>query len=501
MNQPLRTLPDIEGLPHALYTAEQVRRMDRLAMQEFGLPSEILMERAGSFAFDRIREQWPAASDLTVLCGTGNNGGDGYVVARLARAAGMNVRILQLGNPNAMQGAAAANAGRCAAEGLHAEMFHGLPASTDLIVDAMLGTGLDRSVGGLWAEAIESVNRHRAPVLSLDIPSGLNSDSGAIMGHAIEADVTTTFIALKRGMFTGDGPDCCGRVEFSSLDVPARLYAAEILSARRLDWRRQQTYLQPRKATMHKGEAGHVLVIGGSPGFSGAARLAGEAALRSGAGLVSIATHPDHASFMNVGLPEIMCHAIATPDQLDALVERCDVIAIGPGLGRGAWGREIFNALAESDRPVVMDADALGLLCGNHAGFRQRIMTPHPGEAARLLGVDAGQIQQERFAAAAKLQSLYGGTVVLKGAGTLVTSGDNRPPAVCSEGNPGMATAGMGDVLTGVIAALLAQGLDSAVAAETGVALHAAAADEAAKQGMRGMIASDLFAPIRRLLG
>ena len=337
MNQPHRVLPNIEGLPHALYTAEQVRHMDNLAIEAFGIAAEALMERAGVFTFRKIREYWPDARDITILCGTGNNGGDGYVVARLARDAGINVRILQVGDPNTMKGPALMNAERCFEDGLRAEMFQGLAASTDLIVDAMLGTGLDRPVGGLWAQAIESVNRHAAPVISIDIPSGLNSDSGFIMGQAVQADVTTTFIALKQGMFTGQGPDCCGRIEFNSLEVPAKIYASEILSARRLDWSRQKTYLHPRQKSMHKGEAGHVLVIGGTPGLSGAVRLAGEAALRSGAGMVTIATHADHASLMNIGFPEIMCHGIIRPNDLDPLLE--DAVVGGAELAFARGGR------------------------------------------------------------------------------------------------------------------------------------------------------------------
>ena len=432
--------------------------------------------------------------------GTGNNGGDGYVVARLARDAGINVRILQVGDPNTMKGPALMNAERCFEDGLRAEMFQGLAASTDLIVDAMLGTGLDRPVGGLWAQAIESVNRHAAPVISIDIPSGLNSDSGFIMGQAVQADVTTTFIALKQGMFTGQGPDCCGRIEFNSLEVPAKIYASEILSARRLDWSRQKTYLHPRQKSMHKGEAGHVLVIGGTPGLSGAVRLAGEAALRSGAGMVTIATHADHASLMNIGFPEIMCHGIIRPNDLDPLLERCSVIAIGPGLGKGVWGRVIFNSLRETGKPVVMDADALGLLAERSEGYRKRIMTPHPGEAARLLDLEAAEIQRDRFAAIAKLQSLYGGTIVLKGAGTVVRSGGTRPPAVCSDGNPGMASGGMGDVLTGIVAGLLAQQLSLLDAAVAGVEVHARAGDWAALQGERGLLASDLMAELRGVI-
>jgi NAD(P)H-hydrate epimerase len=204
---------------------------------------------------------------------------------------------------------------------------------------------------------------------------------------------------------------------------------------------------------------------------------------------------------MNIGFPEIMCHAIVRPGDLDPLLERCNVIAIGPGLGQGVWGRVLFNSLRECGKPVVMDADALTLLAEKRVSDEKRIMTPHPGEAARLLELHSLDIQNDRFMAAEKLRARYGGVVVLKGSGTVISSGDTRPPAVCSDGNPGMATAGMGDVLTGIIASLVGQGLDLDMAAESGVALHAAAADLAAKEGMRGMIASDLFPYIRKLLG
>jgi NAD(P)H-hydrate epimerase len=313
--------------------------------------------------------------------------------------------------------------------------------------------------------------------------------------------MTATFIALKQGMFTGQGPGLCGKIVFSSLEIPAQVYASTILSARRLEWRRQRTLIAPRKGDAHKGDFGHVLIVGGAPGFSGAARLAGEAALRTGAGLVSVATHPDHAALMNIGCPELMCHGVNRPADLEPLLEKCDVVAIGPGLGQGVWGRVFFNMLRDSDKPVIMDADALNLLANQPTRGDNRIITPHPGEAARLLESSAEKIEIDRFRAVGELQAEFGGVVVLKGAGTLVKSSRERPPSVCAHGNPGMATAGMGDVLTGMIAALVAQGLDLETAAESGVALHAAAADLSAPEGMRGMIASDLFPDIRQLLG
>jgi len=489
-----------QPLPHALYRAAQARRLDHTAIHHFGIAGEALMERAGAFGFATLQHFWPQAKSLTVVCGTGNNGGDGYVIARLAHEAGLAVTILQLGDHDKLRGDAALNAGRCEALRLHREPFRQIPNDTDVIVDAILGTGLERNVSGRWAEALQAVNQHSAAVLAVDIPSGLNSDTGAVMGAAVRANVTTTFIALKQGMFTAAAADYCGEILFDALDIPARLYASEILSARRVDWERQQQLLPQRPRSSHKGDCGHVLVVGGAPGFSGAIRLAGEGALRSGAGLVSVATDARHAGLIAASRPELMCHGIDNPAELEPLLQRCSVVAIGPGLGQGAWGQSLFESILHSGKPMVVDADALNLLAQHPRQHLNRVLTPHPGEAARLLGMTVPEIQDDRFAAAQRLQQRYDGVIVLKGAGTIIHSPGHRPPAVCSQGNPGMATGGSGDVLTGVIAGLIAQGLDLQDAAETGVCVHAAAADLAARDGERGMIASDLFPHIRKLL-
>ncbi|MEN8198319.1 MAG: NAD(P)H-hydrate dehydratase, partial [Pseudomonadota bacterium] len=350
----------------------------------------------------------------------------------------------------------------------------------------------ERDVSGRWAEAIAAINEHRAAVLAVDIPSGLNADSGAVMGTAVRVNLTTTFIALKQGMFTAAAVDHCGEILFHALDIPARLYASEILSARRIDWERQKMLLPRRSRSAHKGDCGHVLVVGGAAGFSGAARMAGEGALRSGAGLVSVATDSRHAALVAASRPELMCHGIDAPDDLEPLLERCTVIAIGPGLGQGTWGRSLLEKVLQSGKPLVIDADALNLLVQQPIKRDDWVLTPHPGEASRLMGKRIVEIQHDRFDAARQLQQRYGGVIVLKGAGSIIQSPGRRPPAVCSQGNPGMATGGSGDVLTGVIAGLIAQGLSLEEAAETGVCLHAAAGDLAAEEGERGMIAGDL---------
>jgi NAD(P)H-hydrate epimerase len=495
-----RTLPVTERLPYALYRAEQVRALDRAAIDGLGIPGASLMERAGEAAFTVLRDTWPGARDVTVLCGIGNNGGDGYVVARLAQGAGLRNRVVQLGDPDRLRSDAKANREAYLEAGGEVLALGTLPPKTDLIVDALFGTGLEREVTGDWAEAIRAVNAHRAPVLAIDIPSGLHSDTGTVLGVAVEASATVSFIGLKQGMFTGQGPQCCGRVHFDGLEVPATVYGTQILSARRLDWSKQAQLLAARRRTAHKGDFGHVLVVGGASGLSGAARLAGEAAARAGAGLVSLATRPEHAALLSVARPELMCHGIEAASDLTPLLRRAGVVAIGPGLGRSAWALALLARVLEAALPLVVDADALNLLAADPVSRPDWVLTPHPGEAARLLGASVAEIQRDRFAAARELQRKYGGVVVLKGAGTLVQAAGARPPAVCTEGNPGMASGGMGDVLTGLISGLLAQGQTLADAAELGVCLHGAAGDRAAARGERGLLASDLLAEIRPLV-
>jgi NAD(P)H-hydrate epimerase len=379
--------------------------------------------------------------------------------------------------------------------------FQGLPRRTDVVVDAVLGTGLERPVAGDWAAALTAVNQHLAPVLAVDIPSGLHADTGLELGVAVRAALTVSFIALKQGMFTGAGPDCCGDIRFHGLQVPAVVYSREILAARRVEWQRQSTQLAPRPRDAHKGRFGHVLVVGGTAGFSGAARMTAEAALRCGAGLVSLATVPPLAPMMNLGRPEIMAHGVADETQLERLLEKATVVAVGPGLGQGRWAEELLQRIVATHLPLVMDADALNLLAQRPQRRGNWVLTPHPGEAARLLGCDVAEVQRDRFAAVRRLWDLFGGNVVLKGAGSVMFGDSRKPPAVCSDGNPGMASGGMGDVLTGLVAGFIAQGWDQEEAALMAVCLHAAAADAcAAEDGERGMLATDLLPWCRRLL-
>jgi NAD(P)H-hydrate epimerase len=474
--------------------------MDRFAIEQLGIPGIELMRRAGAAAFAALCRHWPKARTVSVLCGSGNNGGDGYVLARLAHAAGIDVRVYPVSPPEKLRGdALLAFEEYRQAEGPLLDFIPANFEGAQVLVDGLLGTGLDREVEGVYAAVIRGVNQFHGGVLALDIPSGLHADTGRAMGEAVKADLTVSFIGLKQGLFTGDGPEHCGEVVFEDLQVPWAVQMSQSPSARLLPaW---AGGLPRRSRATHKGHYGHVLVVGGAPGFSGAARMAAEAAARVGAGLVSVATHPEHAPLLNVGRPELMCRGISTAAELRPLLERASVIAVGPGLGleQAGWGRVLFEAVLDAGRPLAVDADALNLLAISPAKSDEWILTPHPGEAARLLKTTTAAIQADRFAAVTALQERFGGTVLLKGAGTLIL-GPSGPPSICSQGNPGMASGGMGDVLTGVIAGLLAQGLDFTEAAEAGVRLHSAAGDKAALDGERGMLAGDLLPWIRELV-
>ena len=486
------------GLPDLLFRADAVREMERRALTDMQLHAGDLMERAGVAAFQSLSSHWPEQKRVLVICGGGNNAGDGYVVARLARQQGLAVTVLSLADIGSLPQAAATAAQKFLDAGGVIQPFTGtLPDNAEVIVDGLLGTGIKRPVDGLFAQAIEQINATIRPVLALDVPSGLNADTGAIMGAAVQATVTVCFIALKPGLFTGAGPDCAGVIELADLGVIPRLTAGLAPAARRVSHSTLSFPLQPRASDAHKGNFGHVLVIGGDTGFAGAPFLAGEAAARVGSGLVTLATHPHHGGF-SAHRPELMVWGVERPLHLDPLLDRATVVAIGPGLGQSDWAAGLLARVLETKLPLVVDADALNLLARDPVQSHRWVLTPHPGEAARLLGCSTTEIQQDRIRAAQDLQARYGGTVVLKGCGSLV-AGKNKEVTVCTVGNPGMASGGMGDVLTGVIAGLMAQGLDSDSAALTGVCLHGAAADHAARDGARGLLAGDLMPWLRRL--
>ncbi len=464
--------------------------LDRLAIEGQGIDGYELMNRAGARAFATLMARWPEARAVTVCCGGGNNGGDGYVVARLAREAGLGVQLIALKPPEELSGDAARAARDWQQYGGKIEPDDERLRG-DVVVDALLGTGLDRPVRDDFARLIGHINDAGHPVLAIDVPSGLSADTGIPQGVSVRADVTVSFIGRKRGLYTGQAGRWCGERVFDDLDVPEVIYDSVEPDAVLLDPSRLEQWLPPRAPDTHKGKLGTVLIAGGNDGMAGAPVLAAQAALRTGSGLVHVATRATHATLAATVQPEIMGHGVEELNDLDPLLDAADVLALGPGLGRNDWAGAIWRRLLASDKPLVLDADGLNLLAESPTERGNWILTPHPGEAARLLGVEVAGIQSDRFSAVRELAQRFEATVVLKGHGTLIGE-PGGGVAVCPFGNPAMASAGMGDALTGIIASLRGQGLEAFDAACCGVLVHALAGDQAAS-GRRQILASDLI--------
>jgi NAD(P)H-hydrate epimerase len=485
------------ALPVAIYSSSQVRAIDADATERLGIPGYTLMKRAGEGALRCLRARFPRAYRLIVVCGGGNNGGDGYVLARFAQAAGLTVTALAVTARAELKGDARRAHDDFRDSGGSVRPFSAAALEDgELIVDALLGTGARGPLRPELTQAIVAMNRSGKPIFALDLPSGLDAEAGLALGEAVRAEATITFVGLKTGLFLGDGPQYTGALDFDDLELLApdaphfvprllRITDAEIRAA-----------LPRRARAAHKGSFGRVLVVGGGPGMPGAARLAAEAALRVGAGLVTVATAPENPVAIIARRPELICRGIGQAAELEEWVQEADVIAIGPGLGRSAWARALIEVVLRSAKPLVVDADALNVLAESPRHDERWILTPHPGEAARLLGAGTDVVQRDRLAALATHTERYGGVVVLKGAGTLVGHA-GRPAGFCERGNPGMATAGMGDVLAGVIAGVLAQCQDLERAARVGVLIHALAGDAAARAGERGLLASDVIKELR----
>ena len=487
-------------LPTNLYSAEAVARLDQIAINDYGIPGYTLMRRAGQAVFNTLKQMYPDARSILVVCGAGNNAGDGYVVARLAQAQGCRVRAISMIDPGSLKGDARQAWQHWQECGETSLYQNASIADADVIIDALLGTGLTREVDGDWKLAIRAINASGIPVISVDVPSGLSADTGAIQGAAVNASHTVSFIGLKKGLFTGSGKACCGQVGFDGLALPEQAYEGVEADAVLLHDCTQWS-LPPRRHDTHKGSNGHVLIVGGNDGMPGAVILAARAALRAGAGLVSVVTRPAHTSAVAAACPEAMVHGSFNGEISQALIDRADYIAIGCGLGQDAWAQRLLHVALDSTLPMVVDADALNLMAAkDYLGLTEDcIITPHPGEASRCLNRQKRDIQYDRFLAARLLKQQCSARVVLKGSGTIIQQ--DGLPGVCALGNPAMATAGMGDVLTGMMASIAAQqmviGGDLERAVIAAVCLHARAGDLAAAGDDRGVIANDVIEHIR----
>jgi len=490
-------------LPQSLYTAQQVKLGEVEAAKQAGVSLYQLMLRAGEATYQWLRDSYPNAESVTIVCGSGNNGGDGFVVAKLAKQAGLSVRLLLscdvsklVGDAKQAQQEWSESGGEVESIALLDEALH----CADVVVDALLGTGLVGNLRDDMLNLINAINQSGKAILSIDTPSGLCANTGAILGDSIIANATVTFIGIKQGLVTGKAREVVGKLHFSDLGVGKEfetLYPSNVTALTLDD---VSHTLPSRSATAHKGTNGRLLCVGGFEGYAGAIRLCSEAAVRSGAGLVSTWCHPNSVLPLQVACPEVMTKTwLGDCSELDSKLQTQDAVALGPGLGLDMWAKNAFDAVQRSCLPKVLDADGLTLLAQypNHDSLR--VITPHPGEAARLLNCSVKEVEADRYQAARELQHRCGGVVVLKGAGTLIYDGEHM--SVCLAGNPGMASGGMGDVLTGIIAALLAQRKPLSDAARLGVLLHSRAADELSeKYGQIGLLAHDLIPEVRRLL-
>lgn len=528
-----------------LYTAAQTRELDRLAVAG-GVDGFDLMQRAGAALLRVVQERWPGARELLIFTGPGNNGGDGLVLAALAKQSGMAVEVQALAPLEKLKGEAGSARDMAAAQAVAIESAtpDGVSEALErrrqrgggagcVVVDAMLGTGIRGEVRPAYRNAIEQINRSTLPVLAVDLPSGLDSDTGRVAGAAIAAGVTVAFIGLNRGLFTADGPDHCGELVFDRLAVPGEVYEQPAVcppSAWRLTVQAVLPWLPRRTLATHKGDCGRVVVAGGDLGYGGAALLCAEAAGRSGAGTVCLLTRSEHVAPSLSRRPEVMVRgleegSLQRGDLLTAMLpalQSATALVAGPGLGQSQWSVAVFRELIQWQRdnglPLVLDADALMLLKrARELSLPEplpdlTVLTPHPGEAARLLDCSVADVQADRFGAAQALQQRWGGVALLKGVGTVLcypqdagVVGTGGSPMtgmdVCTEGNPGMATGGTGDVLAGLAGGLLAQRMPLGRAVRAAAAIHGESADLAVEAaGERGMLASDLMPFIQGLV-
>ena len=470
------------------------------------------MKRAGMAAFNLIQEIWPQTELLHIVCGSGNNGGDGYIVAGIAQQKGLKTMVWQMSpthSDTAQQAFKFAQDNHANIQPFNADAYqqsiHQSDTPNTVIVDALLGIGFHGSLKEDYATAIDIINSTTYPIVSLDIASGIDSDTGHVASNAINAHHTISFIAHKIGTHTGAGVNHSGTVSLASLGIPEDIKASNKNNCiTRLDLQSLLHLLPTRQKNSHKGNYGHALVVGGNEGMGGAGLMAAQMAARSGAGLVALATHPAHSSSMIAFQPEIMMTGVASGQVLRPLLSKPNVLIVGPGLGQSAWSEQLFYQCIHADKSLVLDADALNLLSARQIQWpdnRDWVITPHPGEAARLLNISVTEVEADRPAAAKALQSLLGPvTVVLKGAGTLIVDRQGQL-SLCRYGNPGMASGGMGDVLSGLIGSLMAQGFSADIAAQLGVCLHACAADHAIKSfGEQGLLATDLIPLIPQLM-
>ncbi len=497
-----------------LYTSQETKKLDSLAIRSQKVPAFTLMQKASEFSFNVLLNNWPNTKKVFVFCGKGNNAGDGYLISHLAKEMGLESFIIQASPSNKISGASR-KAFELALESkvkrISIAAFKKQSLKDSVIVDALLGIGIKGNVRSNVSKLILEINKKSTniPVLSVDIPSGICSNTGTNLGVHIQADVTATFVGRKRGCFTSTGRTASGNVVFDDLGISSSLKSQIRTNCYLLDTEKSLLKLKNRKGDAHKGDFGHVLVIGGDKGFGGAAILASKAAVFSGAGLVSLATRSIHVEAALSSCPELMVNGIESGQDVEEILAKSTVVVLGPGLGQSAWSEQMlqrtFMEARKRNLPVVLDADGLNLLTKLKlkSGIpRKMIITPHPGEAARLVNQEVNKIQEDRFKSVTALEKKFRSVSVLKGSGSLVCYKRNGKQriGVCEAGNPGMAKGGMGDVLAGLIGSFLSQGLSLVEATEVAVDLHSKSADIASLELGMTITPTDVIRNIRYFL-
>lgn len=505
-----------QSLPQLAYDAKQVQQNEPKIAAIQGVSMYSLMENAGAAVFSQIKCSYDQLTSLLVVCGKGNNGGDGFIVARLAAQAGIKVVVLLVSESPAELNNIKGDA-LTALNALHntevniiqtSELALAVKVVTEfnggLIVDCIFGIGFKGQLSPFLKILITTINEHDTPVLSVDIPSGLSADTGNVDSTAIIAQQTVSFIVLKRGLLTGQSANYVGELYLADLGVGV-LFSQKVASKIFIQGQKNLPILPKRQAASHKGNVGLALAVGGNEGMPGAIRLSAEAALRSGVSLIAVCCHHKSQSMVFSERPEIMLAPATSVGLAQSRVfNKARVFIVGPGLGQNHWAKQLFSLVSNQAQPCVIDADALQLLSQSIINGSQRfknnwVLTPHSGEAASLLACSIADIEADRFNAVINIANKYGGICVLKGAGTLIS--DGKEVWINTSGNAGMASGGMGDVLSGIIAAMLIQLPDSLAAVRFAVYIHGRAADIIAhKNGQRGMLASDLFPEIQRLV-
>ncbi|MEW6080152.1 MAG: NAD(P)H-hydrate dehydratase [Thermodesulfobacteriota bacterium] len=504
-----------------LVSAEEMREMDRQTIDSYGLPGRVLMEVAGRGAVRWLLECFPEVLEMkiAVLAGRGNNGGDGFVMARHLHHLGGRVTVFLLTEADRISGDAAANLALARASevpviGLPDEAAFAAHRSAlahqELFIDAILGTGLQSEVKGFFKTVIDYLNGSGKPVFAVDIPSGLNADTGHPCGVCVRADATATFGFAKTGLVLYPGADFAGDLSVVDIGIPPFIADRVAPDKRLLTENMVSGYVMPRPSDTHKGITGHLLAAAGSCGKTGAAKMTALSALRAGAGLVTLAVPAGVHAMTAAGLTEVMTLPAGKPDCqffdqscLDLIMTALEgkfCLALGPGIGTDPATADMVRELVRTAHcPQVIDADGLNCLAGHLDILKARsgriVLTPHPGEMARLTGLTAREVQRDRITCARSLAEQFGVYVVLKGAGTVIAHPDGKI-YINRTGNPGMAAGGMGDVLTGLIAGFICQGYDIGQAAHLGVYLHGAAADRLAEKRGPGYLASEVMAEI-----